>query len=161
MAPIGSGRGWRAEAGNALVEFALVLPLLLVIFAGIVDFGFLLQRYEVVTNAAREGARIAVLPGYTDAIVRERVRAYIQEGLGLSQTDLDALVPADATAIPVEYDSISAGGASFDVVRVRVNYPHTFLVLGPVMGLINGTWGSSITISATSTMRLELQSSGS
>lgn len=139
----------------------MVLPLLLVIFAGIVDFGFLLQRYEVVTNAAREGARIAVLPGYTDAIVRERVREYIREGLGLSQSELDTLVPANSTAIPVDYTSISAGGASFDVVRVRVNYPHRFLILGPVMGLINGTWGSSITISSTSTMRLELQTAGS
>ena len=31
---------------------------------GIIDFGFLFQRYEVVTNAAREGARVAILPGY-------------------------------------------------------------------------------------------------
>ena len=54
----------RGEGGNALVEFALVLPLLMLVFAGIVDFGFLFQRYEVITNAAREGARLAVLPGY-------------------------------------------------------------------------------------------------
>ena len=31
---------------------------------GIIDFGFLFQHYEVVTNAAREGARVAILPGY-------------------------------------------------------------------------------------------------
>ncbi len=56
-------RLFRTDRGAALVEFALVLPLLLVIIGGIVDFGFLFQRYEVVTNAAREGARLAVLPG--------------------------------------------------------------------------------------------------
>lgn len=161
MAPISVRRLRERESGNALVEFALVLPLLMVIIAGIVDFGFLLQRYEVLTNAAREGARVAVLPGYTDVIVRERVREYIREGLGLSQAELDALVPANNTAIPVQYDAINAGGASFDVVRVRVNYPHQFLILGPVLRLINGNWGSSITISATSTMRLEIQGSGS
>ena len=41
-----------------------MFPLLLFVILGIVDFGFLFQRMEVVTNAAREGARIAVLPGY-------------------------------------------------------------------------------------------------
>ena len=52
----------RSEAGAELVEFALVLPVLLLVFGGIIDFGLLLQRQQVVTNAAREGARLAVLP---------------------------------------------------------------------------------------------------
>ncbi len=38
--------------------------MLLLIGFGILDFGILFQRYEVITNAAREGARVAVLPGY-------------------------------------------------------------------------------------------------
>ena len=48
-----------------MIEFALIFPLLLLVILGIVDFGFLFQRYEVLTNATREGARMAVLPGYT------------------------------------------------------------------------------------------------
>ena len=56
MAPIKPWTMEREERGAALVEFALALPLLLVVIAGIVDFGFTLQRYEVITNAAREGA---------------------------------------------------------------------------------------------------------
>ena len=48
-----------SERGAELIEFALVFPLLLLIVLGIVDFGFMFQRLEVVTNAAREGARIA------------------------------------------------------------------------------------------------------
>ncbi len=59
----------RGERGAALVEFALALPLLLVVLAGIVDFGFVFQRYEVITNAAREGARLATLPGYDSTAV--------------------------------------------------------------------------------------------
>ena len=46
---------------SKLIEFALVFPLLLMVILGIVDFGFLFQRYEVLTNAAREGARVAAL----------------------------------------------------------------------------------------------------
>ena len=56
----------RSEDGAQLVEFALVLPLLLLVVLGIAEFGFIFQRYEVITNAAREGARLAVLPGYDD-----------------------------------------------------------------------------------------------
>jgi Flp pilus assembly protein TadG len=56
--PFGHGN----ETGAELIEFAFVLPLLLLVIVGIFDFGFLFQRYEVVTNAAREGARAAVLP---------------------------------------------------------------------------------------------------
>ena len=80
MVPI-RGLRIRSERGAELVEFALVLPLLLVLIGGIVDFGFLFQRYEVVTNAAREGARLASLAGYTDAAARTRVREYIRVGL--------------------------------------------------------------------------------
>lgn len=156
MAPISRSARWRSERGNALVEFAFVLPLLLVIFAGIVDFGMLLQRYEVVTNAAREGARIAVLPGYPASVVRDRVRAYVQEGLNLSDGDLDGAMPNNDTAIPVTFDEITVGGNTIDVARVGVNYTHTFLILGPVMGLINGSWASSITLTAVSTMRVEV-----
>ena len=73
-------RGRAGEAGAELIEFALVFPLLLMAILGIVDFGFLFQRYEVLTNAAREGARVAALPGYTATDVESRLDAYIQTG---------------------------------------------------------------------------------
>ena len=49
--------GSTGERGAELVEFALVFPMLLLVMLGIMDFGFLFQRYEVLTAAAREGAR--------------------------------------------------------------------------------------------------------
>ena len=55
-----------------------MFPTLLLVMLGIIDFGFLFQRYEVVTNAAREGARVAILPGYEasiDANVTARVES--------------------------------------------------------------------------------------
>ena len=64
---------WLSEDGAQLIEFALVLPMLLLVVLGIAEFGFIFQRYEVLTNAAREGARIAVLPGYSTADVQARV----------------------------------------------------------------------------------------
>ena len=70
----------RSARGAELIEFALVLPVLLLIVLGIVDFGFMFQRMEVVTNAAREGARLAVLPGYAKTDVEARVCDYLQSG---------------------------------------------------------------------------------
>ena len=51
----------RSEKGQAMVEFALVLPLLLALLCGIIDFGWLYYNQITLNNAAREGARYAVI----------------------------------------------------------------------------------------------------
>ena len=59
---------------------AIVTPILLMILAGIFDFGFLFRSWEVVTNAAREGARVGVFPPTTATTAvrpRHRVDAYM------------------------------------------------------------------------------------
>jgi Flp pilus assembly protein TadG len=145
------------------VEFALCLPLLLVVFAGIVDFGFVFQRYEVITNAAREGARMASLPAYQadpDAVVA-RVRSYVADGLSMNSTTLDAVLPASQVVVDID-DPIAvtgAGGTTTQVnaTSVTVQYNHSFVLLQPILGLINKNWGSSITLQARSQMRHEQQ----
>ena len=52
------------ERGAELIEFALVFPLLMMVVLGCVDFAFVFHHNEVITNAAREGARVGSLPGY-------------------------------------------------------------------------------------------------
>lgn len=51
----------KSEKGQALVEFALVLPILLMLLCGIIDFGWLYYNQITLNNAAREGARYAVI----------------------------------------------------------------------------------------------------
>jgi Flp pilus assembly protein TadG len=139
--------------GNALVEFAMVLPLLLLVIAGIVDFGFTFQRYEVVTNAAREGARIAVLPGYTTADVQARVRTYIEEGLNMSTAQVNAAI---GTPLLEAVSITPAGGMTFNAARVTVTFTHNYLLLGPIVNLATGgSFGTQVTLTARSTMRLE------
>lgn len=167
MAPIISLRSRRSERGAALVEFALVLPLLLVVIAGIVDFGFLFQRYEVVTNAAREGARLASLPAYngqTD-LIRAHVRNYVQQGLALDNAAMTGVLPNTAAAVNIANTTLSytVGGGTYQIpaVSVTVTYNHSFLMLGPVLGLIGGSWGNTMNIVGFSQMRLEAAGSGS
>lgn len=137
----------RCEGGNALVEFALVLPLLLLVFAGIVDFGFLFQRHEVLTNAVREGARVAVLPGpYGEGAAVSRVTQYIADGLG----------PAEDLTVTVTYPPAS-GTPPYRTVRVNATLVYSYLILGPVVSLVGGEWGTSIPLNASATMRTEVQ----
>jgi Flp pilus assembly protein TadG len=72
------------SAGVAVVEFALVLPLLLIILFGIVDFGFMLYDKAVITNAVREGARAGIVlrnPRLTKAEIESVVVGYCDNNL--------------------------------------------------------------------------------
>jgi len=142
-----------------------VLPILLVVFAAIVDFGFLFQRYEVVTNAAREGARVGVLPGYIQPPcppslppapqpdVEARVKQYLAVA-GLDDTLASVFVLCPSL-------SVGSGGQTIATVSVVVEYPSAFTVLGPIAGLVGGTGWSSLTLRAGSTMRMEVAATGS
>src|SRR5882672_6276307 len=95
----GTARRCCSETGAELIEFALVFPLLLLVVLGIVDFGFLFQQYEVVTNAAREGARIAVLQDYTPDDASARAKAYLTAA-GLTDVAATATVDPPVT-VPI------------------------------------------------------------
>jgi Flp pilus assembly protein TadG len=137
----------RGERGAELVELAVVLPLLLILIAGIVDFGFLLQSYEVVTNAAREGARIGVLPGYNTADIQGRVAAYVSAA-GLAGTPTTTVSQVSITP--------GGGGAAFPAVRVSVAYTHQYLFIKPMVTLIGKVFPTSKSFTATSVMRTEV-----
>ena len=134
----------KSERGSELIEFALVFPMLLMVVLAIVDFGFLFQRYEVVTNAAREGARVAVLPGYTTSDIQDRVTSYATAG-GLPT----------APTVSIAATTITAGSSTWPATTVNVSYSHQYLFLGGIASWFGGSF-SSVTLTAASTMRNEL-----
>ena len=71
---------FRNQRGAALLETAITLPLVLLVCVGIFEFGRAFQTWQVITNAAREGARVSVLPDSTDANVTDAVRNYMKGG---------------------------------------------------------------------------------
>jgi Flp pilus assembly protein TadG len=137
------------ERGTALLEMALTLPLLLVVSIGIFEFGRAYQTQQVLTNAAREGARVAVLPGQPTGAVQARVTAYVTAG--------QIYHPADATATVRPTLVSIGGGQTTSGSKVTVTYPYTFTVLQPVARLVvrNSTVGRAFTMSATAEMRNE------
>jgi len=141
----------RREEGAALIEAAFTLPIMLLVCIGILEFGRAYQAWQVVTNASREGARIAVLPEYPNTAVTARVRTYLTNG-GLEAAKVNATnVVITETTVPI------AGVTTAPAASVRVEYPFEFMVLQPVASLVvkNSKAGESFTMVATTVMRNE------
>jgi hypothetical protein len=114
------------------------------------DFGFLFRNWEVVTNAAREGARVGVLPGYacdgSTTDVRDRITTYMNA----------AGMTAASYTITVRNAPIATAAGTFNacVVAVQLSQPLPSLsVFGKIFG---GTFGN-IPVQGAAVMRTEAQ----
>ena len=129
--------------GQALVEFAVVVPLFMLLLAGMVDFGMGLNASITVTNAAREGARYGIVsPNPTQIESRAREIA-----TGLEQTRLTVTTscsrPVGSTPATCTLATWQAG----DSVLVQVGYDYK--MIWPL------AMGTNIHVSSASQMRLE------
>lgn len=132
-----------ARTGAAMLEFALVLPILLALLLGIIEMGRVIMLHQVATNAAREGARRGVIPGATSANVDAAVNDYL-DSAGILQTGRT-----------VTYKN--AAGTSSKIESVPSKTPLTVEISFPYAG---NTWGftnivGSGTVSNQVTMRRE------
>lgn len=115
----------RRDGGAAAVEMALLLPLLLLVLFGLVDFGRAFNAQMQVTQAAREGVRVKALFG-TDADASNRVAK--------ATGGLSAPLPAITASTPC------AAGDTVNDAKVTVSYQFHFLTpLGPVARLIGAS----------------------
>ena len=115
----------RNQRGAALLETAVTIPIVLLVTVSIFEFGRAYQTWQVLTNAAREGARIAVLSDSTDQQIRDAVMNYMVGG---------QLPDAGSASIAVDR-TVPFGNNTAS--RVTVSYPFNFTVLNPVMRLIS------------------------
>ena len=136
----------RNERGAALLETAITLPLVLLVTVSIFEFGRAYQTWQVLTNAAREGARIAVIAGTTDNQVTDAVRNYMKGGQ----------LPSHAAATVSVNRNVPFGATTASTITV--SYPFQFTVLNPVIRLVNksSTAGQGTTnMVASASMRNE------
>lgn len=133
----------RRDEGQSLVEMALILPILLALLVGIFEFGRSWNIYQVVTNAAREGARKAVIPTSSTAQVDSVVDAYL------------VTAALDPDLADVSIDGVELGVGEPAIVRVR--YPYQFQFIGPIVDMLDGDSEvpGSVMLSSTATMRNE------
>lgn len=143
----------RSDGGAELIEFSLTLPLLLLVVLGIIEFGFLFREYEIVTNAAREGARIASLPTYSPTPLARQTNATNRVNAYLDAAGLNHLLAGVAVGAPVT-TVIAAPSTCMWSVPVTVTYPHPVPFVGGIMSFF-GTTIAPMTVRATSQMRTE------
>ncbi len=133
----------RNSRGQALVEFALVMPLLLILVISVFEFGRAWNLHQTITDAAREGARKAVIAD--NSVTLDSVTAAIANRIGASGFD-----PANATiTLP---DGFHAGTGQ--VTSVRIEYPYRFTFLRALIGLLAQNNGV-ITVATEARMRNE------
>ena len=144
------------ETGASAVEVAIILPLLLVLVFGIIEFSIILFNQAVITNASREAARQGILVGApartTVAEITQVVLDYSQESLitfgdgnpptvNVAPTGPDCTTPIAGTSV-----------ANFsDCLIVTVSYQYDFLVLPAFINAL-GDWK---VLTAETTMRYE------
>lgn len=134
------------QRGAALIETAITIPIILLISVAIFEFGRAYQTWQVVTNASREGARIAVIAGTSDDDITNAVRSYMTNGAlsnaGIAQININRTAP------------LTIGNGS----QITVNYPFDFIVLNPVIRLVksnSNTGSGTLTMQAVAIMRNE------
>lgn len=128
----------RSESGASAVEFALLLPVLMMVLFGIIEFGFALYQQAVLTNASREGARLGIVqavPAITTAQINTAIDTY------LAPTGIN---PANVTR------SITPGAVTGAPVIVSLTLPYTFMVLPNLTSL-----APQINLTAYTVMRHE------
>jgi len=114
------GKARAHSRGQSLVEFAITLPILLIILAGVLDLGRLYYVYVAVTDAAAEGASYAAIKPEDEQGIHDRA----QEASG-------GLVQLEADAVEVHFPSGKASGSP-----VIVNVHYDFELLTPFLQVI-------------------------
>jgi Flp pilus assembly protein TadG len=122
----------KRRRGAEILEMAIVLPLFLLLVFGIIEFGRLMIVLEIVTNAAREGARRAVVAGSNDTQVFTTVDNY------LSQSDISGYTRSIAPSL--------ADASRGDPVTVTVSVPYSAVDWGIMFFLSDNTLNARVTM---------------
>ena len=139
----------RSQSGTQTVEFAMVLPLLLLLIFGMIDFGRGYFSWLIITNGAREGARAASV-GKTSSVITAKVEESVT---GLAPLSPGCGSQEGALCVKVT----NPQGASGTSVIVDVTYNFKYLVIPGLMSLVGASSlpGGTFPLTAHATMRLE------
>jgi Flp pilus assembly protein TadG len=131
---------FKNQNGGAAVEFAIIIPLLVLLFAGICDIGLLFYNQQVITNASREAARAGIARA-DDNAVSQIANTYCQ----------DRLVTFGSAESPTTSLSYDTGKPFQTDFSVTVIYNYHFL-LSTILNL-----GITKTLTAESLMKMEME----
>lgn len=150
------------ERGTAVVEFAVVLPLLVVFLFAIIEFSILFFDKAMLTNASREGARVGIVfvGDRGDSAVLNAVEKDIKTTIeDYCASSLISFSDSSKLSIKTTWsdgpDSNTATYDSGDILTVEVTYNFNFLMFSKVITLIGGSFSDVVNLEAVTIMRLE------
>lgn len=123
------------EKGQSLVEFAIVLPILLLIVMGIAELGMMLNSYLTAQNISREVARLGSV-GATDSDIQNMITS--------NSTNLDS------QNLSVSINPIQGNRISGDTLTVVVTYDYHLTV-----PIISGIFNNDVVLKSQTSMRIE------
>lgn len=139
----------RTRRGASVVEMAIVLPVFMMVVMGIIEFGRGMMVGQLVTNAARYGARLAAVDGSSNASVQQDIEDFLVEAVGIAPAD--ATITITVTAAPGNPDPLNdlTKAQPKDLVKVSVKVPYD------KVGYVGGKWLNGTQLSGQCTMRHE------
>jgi Flp pilus assembly protein TadG len=138
-----------SRRGAAAVEFALLMPVFLLVVWGIVEFGRAMMVGQLVTNAARHGAREAILDGSTNSAVEAEVDSFLVNSIGSAVAASDVTVTYNVVRDGSSIGSDLASAEPKDMLTVIVQIDHSKVKLLPVK------WLNGVKLTGRCTMRHE------
>ena len=138
-----------SQKGAAVVEFAILLPLLVILIAGVIEFGVLLYNKQILTNASREGARAAINP-LPDTLSAQEITKIVEDYSSGIITFGDPNKPS-VTFTPSGQNFEDRNFDNTTYVTIQVNYNYGFLF--PSI-LIRDPEKTTINLTAQTTMKM-------
>ena len=109
--------------GAAIVEMAIVLPLFFAVVLGIIEFGRAMMVNQLMTNAAREATRMAIVDGSTNDEVEDWIEDFLTDTLKVSAADLTTDIQVDPGPGNPDPGDQLANATTKDVVTIEVQVP--------------------------------------
>lgn len=136
---------FKKENGQAMVEFALVLPILLLFIAGIIDFGWIYHNQLSANNASREAARHIAIHYYSDNMdsitATTKASNIIKEYTNITNLVVDTIIPED---------DVNGGE------KIRIRFTGKVIILTPIVrAIIDKDGDGKFPIRAETSMRIE------
>ena len=116
--------------GAAVVETAIVLPIFLMVLLGIMEFGRAMMVSQLVTTAARDANRIAIMDGSSNAEVEQSVRDFLSQSLGLAAGDVSVTISITTTNGGSLTEVGDCEQGDLCIIHVEVSFDKCSLVKG-------------------------------
>lgn len=140
-----------SQRGQAVIEFALVLPFMLLILGGIIEFGILFYNKQVIANASREAARAGIIY-LVDKTTGNKIIPDIEK---VARDYCNGrLITFGAPAQPIVTPTSPTGLSFPKDLTVQVQYQYTFM-LSNVMDIFGTNMGPTLNLRAQTVMRME------